>query len=75
MKLSSQDFNLRGPQRAFEVVKCSPDEKPIECMLTNDGEVLVVDGHHTLGFALGNSYDCNDTNYTPKYGIKQVFSQ
>jgi len=33
--------------------------KPIECMLTNEGEIILVDGHHTIGFYLGNSVDCN----------------
>lgn len=57
-KLKEKDFDLRG-KRAFNIVECQNGEKPIECMLTNEGEIILVDGHHTIGFYLGNGVDCN----------------
>jgi len=58
-KLKEDDYDLRG-SRAFEIEKCKHNENPIECKLDNTGAVVVVDGHHTLGFTLGNQFEIDE---------------
>lgn len=54
--LKEEDCDLRGV-RAFEIEICKENEEPLECKLESDGSVIVVNNHHTLGFALGNQFE------------------
>jgi hypothetical protein len=41
--------NSKNKNPEFKTKICNTSEKPIECILNTNGEIIVVDGNHTLG--------------------------
>jgi len=56
----------------FKTKLCGEQERPIECVLNSDGEIIVIDGNNMLGLSLGG--DKMDNINVQNGEIEQIFS-
>jgi len=64
--------NSNESNPTFKTKLSVEQERPIECMLNSDGEIIVIDGNNMLGLSLGG--DKTDNINVQNGEIEQIFS-